>query len=342
MLAYVRWLAVLVVLMVVTACRPARPTPPVADQEAEQSVVEVKPLVFMAGYKPQANLPFVGVYVAQERGFFTEEGLEVTIRHSSGRGEHIQLLMAGEVHITTQDAAVLLKRRAEPGLPLVSLALIGQRGQQAFVALKESGLKTPKDWEGRLVGYKGTPPPDLYAILDAVGADVNKVQLVNVGFDPRVLVEGKVDVYPVFKSNEPYLLNKWGYELVMWDAADYGIPTLGLAYVSTPEVIEQDPERIARFIRAALRGITYAVQSPEEAVDIVLKYAGPETDREHMRYMLETEWKDAQSEITRRYGLGWQTWEQWQALHDMLLKYQALSRPVDVQEVFTTQFLPGQ
>ncbi len=335
------WWMVVLGLLVLAACRPSPGASP-TEEPAATPTQEVKTLVFMAGYKPQANLPFVGAYVAQEKGFFAEEGLEVTIRHSAGRGEHIQLLMAGEVDITTQDAAVLLKRRAEPGLPLVSLALIGQRGQQAFVALKESGLKTPKDWEGRLVGYKGTPPPDLYAILDAVGADVNKVQLVNVGFDPRVLVEGQVDVYPVFKSNEPYLLQKWGYELVMWDAADYGIPTLGLTYVSTPEVIAKDPDRIARFVRAALRGIAYAVQNPEEAVDIVLKYAGPETDRDHMRYMLETEWRDAQSEVTERYGLGWQTREQWQALHDMLLKYNALAKPVNVDEVFTTEFLPGK
>lgn len=301
---------------------------------------EGKSLVFMAGYKPQANLPFVGVYVAQEKGFFAEEGLEVTIRHSAGRGEHIQLLVAGQVDITTQDAAVLLKRRAEPGLPLVAVALIGQRGQQAFVALKEKGLKTPKDWEGHKVGYKGTPPPDLFALLEAAGADMEKIELINVGFDPRVLVEGKIDVYPVFKSNEPYLLRSWGYELVMWEAADYGVPTLGLTYVSTPEILEKDPERVRRFLRAALRGMKYAAQHPEEAVDIVLKYAGPETNRDHMRYMLETEWNDAQSPVTERYGLGWQTLEQWQALHDMLLRHKALAKPVNVQEAFTTEYLP--
>ena len=100
---------------------------------------ETASLVFMAGYKPQANLPFVGVYVAQEKGFFAEEHLDVEIQHSGGGGQHLQLLVAGKVDVTTQDASVLLKRRADPGLPLVSLALIGQRGQQAFVALQEDG-----------------------------------------------------------------------------------------------------------------------------------------------------------------------------------------------------------
>jgi ABC-type nitrate/sulfonate/bicarbonate transport system substrate-binding protein len=102
----------------------------------------------MAGFRPQANLPFVGAYVAQEKGFFADEGLAVTIEHSAGGGEHLQLLAAGEVQVTTQDAAVLLQRRADPGLPLVSIGLIGQRGQQAFVALADSGLNSPPTGPG--------------------------------------------------------------------------------------------------------------------------------------------------------------------------------------------------
>ncbi len=312
------------------ACYPpvAQPTSPAA-----------KPLTFMAGYKPQANLPFVGAYVAREKGFFDEVGLDVTIQHSAGRGEHLQLLMAGKVQITTQDAGVLLQRRADPGLPLISIALIGQRGQQAFVALTSSGLETPRDWEGHKVGFKGTPPPELFALLEAAGADADRVELVNVGFDPRVLVEGMVDVYPVFKSNEPYLLRKWGYELREWDPADYGVPTLGLTYVTTPDIIAQDPERIERFLKAALKGIAYAEAHPDEAVQIVLKYAGPETDPEHMRFMLETELKDAHSPVTDAHGLGWQTTEQWQALADTLVKYGALPQAIEVGGAFTNQFL---
>jgi len=148
-----------------------------------------------------------------------------------------------------------------------------------------------------------------------------------------------VDVYPVFKSNEPYLLRKWGYELREWDPADYGVPTLGLTYVTTPDIIAQDPERIEWFLKAALKGIAYAEAHPDEAVQIVLKYAGPETDPEHMRFMLETELKDAHSPVTDAHGLGWQTTEQWQALADTLVKYGALPQAIEVGGAFTNQFL---
>jgi ABC-type nitrate/sulfonate/bicarbonate transport system substrate-binding protein len=308
------------------ACRAAPTEPPVVA------------MTFMAGYKPQANLPFVGVYVAQEKGFFDRLGLQVTIEHSPGRGEHLQLTTAGKVHVTTQDAAVLLKRRADPGLPLKSIALIGQRGQQAFAALASSGLRTPRDWEGHLVGYKGTPPPDLFALMQAAGADPDKVELVNVGFDPRVLTEGQVDVYPVFKSNEPFLIRSWGYELILWDPADYGIPTLGLTYVTSEATLQAEPDMLARFLRAALQGIAYAAENPEEAVEIVLRYAGPQADPQHMRYMLETELRDMRSQVTERYGPGWQTAEQWQALADLLVAAQAMP-PLQVDQVFTHEVL---
>jgi ABC-type nitrate/sulfonate/bicarbonate transport system substrate-binding protein len=312
-------------LFLLSACQPASPKP-------------LDEMIFMPGYKPQANLPFVGAYVAQEKGFFKDEGLHVTIEHSPGQGQHLQLLTAGKVQVTTQDAAVLLQRRADPGLPLVSIALLGQRGQQAYAALSDSGIKSLKDWEGHVVGYKGAPPPDLAALMKAAGVDESKVELVNVGFDPRLLTEGKVDVYPVFKSNEPYLIRSWGYDVNLWEADDFDVPSLGLAYVTSEDTLKNEPDVLTRFLRAALKGIAYAADNRDEAVHIVLKYAGPETDAAHMRFMLDNELLDAESDVTQQHGIGWQTRDQWQALADMLQMYEAMPT-VDVDTVFSNSIL---
>lgn len=292
----------------------------------------------MAGYKPQANPPFVGVYVAKEKGYFAEEGLDLQIEHSPGQGQHLQLLVAGKTQVTTQDAVVLLQRRGDPGLPIVAFALIGQKGQQAYAALAEKGFNTPKDWEGHVVGYKGTIQPDLRAVIDAAGADPSKMQIVNVGFDPRLLAEGKVDVYPIFKSNEPYLLKSWGYEIKTWEAADYAIPNLGLTYVTSEDTLRTRKEDLIKFLRASLKGIDYAKEHVDEAVDIVLKYTGPETSRYHMKFMLETELADARSDVTDQYGIGYQTDSQWKDLTEFLIK-QEFIKPQDYQDAFTTVIL---
>ncbi len=316
---------------------PSLPTETAASRRTHRScanrVYEPIALTFMAGYKPQANLPFVGAYVAKEKGFFERNGLDVTIEHSPGRGEHV-VAANGRHRAGDHDGRRNHPPRAapNPACRWFRLRSSARRGSRRLPRWKDSGLTSPKDWEGKTVGYKGTPPPDLYALLAAAGADVNRVNLVNVGFDPRVLSEKQVDVYPLFKSNEPYLLRKWGYELTLWDAADYGVPTLGLAYVTSEAYLAEHRDAIVRFLRAALQGIAYAQAHPDEAVEIVMKYAGPETDPAHMRYMLETELRDAQSEN----GFGWQSAGQWQALAEMLTKYNALPAGLDVNAAFDT------
>jgi ABC-type nitrate/sulfonate/bicarbonate transport system substrate-binding protein len=291
----------------------------------------------MAGFKPQANLPFVAVYVAQEKGYFRAQGLDVTIEHAT-QSEHVRLLATGRVQFSTADAANVLKWSAEQDVPMVSLALIGQRGQQAFAVRADSGISAPKDWEGKLVGFKGTPSADYLAILKAAGVDRAKVREVSVGFDPRVFAERKVDVYPLFKSNEPDLLAHLGVPIRLFDAAEYGVPTLGLTLVTSRDMVEKSPDVVRRFLRAALRGLSDAVADRDAAVDAVMKYA-PGEDRAHQRFMLDAEIRDAESDATRANGLGWQTAEQWKALERSLLDVGALGRDIAVDRVETDRFL---
>lgn len=295
-------------------------------------------ITFMAGFKAQANLPFVAAYVAQENGYFAEQGLDVSIRHSKGGGENLQLLLAGDIDITTADANSVLRKRAEAGAPIVALALFGQRGQQAFMALKESGIQSPKDWEGKRVGYKVSIPPDYLAILEAASVDRSDIKEIRVGFDPRVLTEGQVDVLAVFKSNEPDTVNKLGFPVVIFDAADFSVPTLGLTYIATERLIKDDPGIVRRFLKATMKGMEFAGQNTEQALDIVLKFA-PNEDRDHMRFMMLTELEDSASTMTNQNGFGWMTEDQWKLFHDHLREFQGLGSDVEISKVYTDQFL---
>jgi ABC-type nitrate/sulfonate/bicarbonate transport system substrate-binding protein len=101
---------------------------------------ELMKISFMAGFRAQANLPFVAAYVGKEKGFFAEEELDVTIRHSSGQDEHLKLLLEDAVQFTTATSAQVLRRRSEE-IPVVAVALFGQRGDQGFVTRADSGLQ---------------------------------------------------------------------------------------------------------------------------------------------------------------------------------------------------------
>lgn len=294
-------------------------------------------VVFMAGFKAQANLPFVAAYVAADKGYFEDQGLQVDIKHASS-GEHLKLLLAGDVDFTTAAATSVLKRRSDPGLPIVAIALFGQQSQQAYLSLQDSGINTPKDWEGKTFGYKISVPPDYLAILEANGVDRSQIKEVSVGFDPRVLTEGKVDILAVFNSNEPDTIRRLGFSVNTWEPEDYGVPNLGLTYVTSEDVIDENPEMVKRFLKATMKAMEDIRENPDEAVDVVLKYA-PNQQREHQEFMLGTELEDAISLSTEENGFGWMTQDQWTKLYEMLIKFKALPQPFDHKSSFNNSFL---
>ena len=294
-------------------------------------------VVFMAGFRAQANLQFVAAYVAKEKGYFSQQGLNVDIKHAS-TGEHLKLLLSGDVDFTTAAATSVLKRRSSPGLPVVAFALFGQQSQQAYVALKDSGINSPKDWEGRKFGYKISVPPDYLAILEQNEVDRSKIDEIKVGFDPRILIQGKVDVLAVFNSNEPDTIRNLGFDVNTWESDDYGVPNLGLTYIATQDMLDSNPQMIERFLKASIKAVEYIKNNREETLDIVMKYA-PDQNREHQQFMLNTELNDSENELTLKHGVGWMSDNQWYDLYEMLIKFEALPERFDYKTAFTTKFL---
>jgi ABC-type nitrate/sulfonate/bicarbonate transport system substrate-binding protein len=318
------------VALLLAACGGGTPAPSTATP--------VEQVTFMAGFKPQANLPFVAVYVAQQRGYFRDQGLAVDIQHSSGSGDHIQLLATGRVQFSTGSAGDVMKRVATAGVPLVAVAQIGQRDEQSFAVRADSPIRTLKDWEGRIVGYKSTVSADYLALLKIGGVERDKVREVAVGFDPRLLVDGRVDVYPVFTANEPDTLARLGVPVRLFDPTSYGIPGLGLAFITNRDTAEGRPEVVRRFLRAALRGLGDAIADRSAAIDVVMKYATGE-DPAHQRYMLDTEIDAAQNDLTRANGIGAMDRARYMALHEYLLQYGVLPKSIDVDMVFQARFV---
>lgn len=325
---------ILAFAVVATACAPSGLGAPATGAPTANPVEQV---TFMAGFKPQADLPFVGVYVAQEKGYFKAQGLEVAIQHAT-TGEHVQLLATDRIQFSTGTGGDILKRVAQAGVPLVAVAVIGQRDEQAFAVRADSPITTVKDWEGKLVGYKSTPSADYLAMLKIAGVERSKVREVAVGFDPRVLATGQVDVYPVFAANEPDTLARQGVAVRLFDPTAFGIPSFGLTYMTNQVTAAKRPDVVRRFLRAALKGIEDAVADRDGAVEIVMKYA-PGEDRAHQRYMMDTEIAAAQNERTRAQGIGTMTREQWTGLESFLAEYGTLPKRVDVAAVFNDTFV---
>ena len=296
---------------------------------------------YMGGFRPQANLPFVAVYVAEDQGFFAEEGLTVEIGHAA-TGEHKSLLLSGDIDITTLPASEMMQLRSDSEAPLVAVSLFGQRGDFGYVVLEESGIRTPADFAGRLVGFKGQVQAEFLAMIHAHGLTREDFELVSVGFNPIVVAEGEVDVYPVFLSNEPdTLTRKMNADIRVFEAADYGVPTLGVVYLVTEDYLadEQNRERVERFLRATMRAFQFALDDPAAAIESTRKFIPEEADLVHERFILDTELANAVSPLTEENGLGWFTAEQFEALQDVLLQYEAMEQAIDLEAALDRSFL---
>ncbi len=320
-------------ILVAAGCAPLR-----APNAGARAGPAPKSLTFMAGYKPQANVSFVGVYVAQEMGYFAQQGLTVTIKHATGQGEHMKLLAGKQLDVITQTATDPINDATGQGIPFVSLAVLTQSGDEGLATLKTSGITQPKQFEGKTVGYKVYPAFEYLALLKATGVDRTKVNEVSVGFDPRILTEGKVDVLPVFKSNEPDVIRRLGFDVNVIDPAQFGVKVLGQVWTTHRDLLTADPDKYERFVRSALNGLYYAFAHPKEAIDIVMKYATTE-DRAHQEYMLATEKEMTLTEETQAQGIGWQTLDQWTQLQDGLAQFGLIKTKADPSIFFTDTIL---
>ena len=331
-------LLVAAIALVVTACSPASPG----------GESELTPITFTAGYLPQGNISFVAAYVAQEKGYFEEEGLDVTIEHAApGTGEQWTRLAGKGIHFTTDPGESFVKRvSTTEGTPFRMVSVLGQEGDHALMVLEDSGIAEISDLVGLTVGYKGTgEPPWLLAMLNAEGLALDDVNIVQVGFDPRVLLpefgQGRVDALQVFKSNEPNLIANQGYPVHVFNPEDFGVHFLGQGYVTHVEFIEEEPEMVQSFVNATLRGLEYALNpdNKEEVTDIIMQYAGDDADRAHNEFIWQTEIQFVQGPGTEEVGLGYASQEQWEEMINVMVDFGSLEEPIPVDGVWAPQFV---
>lgn len=357
--------SVLAVIAAACAPTPAAPAPaattapaaataaPAAATTAPQATAapsaEKQKMTFQAGYLPQGNISFIAAYVAKEKGFFDQEGLDVTIDHTApGQGENFKRLAAKDIQVTTIPGPDLLTQVGDNGVPFVSVAVFGHSSDNGLMTLANSGIKTLKDMEGKKVGYKFIVLPWMKAMFDSAGVDQSKINFVGVGFDPRVILpdfgEGAVDAVQIFKSNEPDTMTRAGFPVTVFNPEDFGVPTLGQTYITNREIAQSNPELITKFLKATMMGLKYATdpKNTEEVTDIIMKYAGKDANRDHQKFLYQTEIKDSYltSPATKEVGLGYASDDEWQKMIDVIAKYKGLKNaPPAVNNVWDPQFI---
>jgi NitT/TauT family transport system substrate-binding protein len=289
------------------------------------------------GYIP--SVQFAPFYLAQEKGYFAEQGLEVALQHGF-ETDFLKLVGTGEIPFAVGSGEQVILARAQ-GLPLVYVTTWYRKFPVVVFALKELGLDTPQALEGHKVGIPGLFGASLVgwkALAYGGGLDEAAVSLESIGFTQAAAVsEGRVDAAVDYIVNGPVQLRQAGKEVDVIPVSDYvNLPSNGL--ITSEQVIAENPELVQKMATALMKGIRDTLAAPDEAFAASLK-AVPEAggDNEAInRAIFDASlpiWQVTAQELGRTDSAAWQE------AADFMLEMGLISQAVPVEGIFTNDFV---
>ncbi len=220
-----------------------------------------------------ANVQFSPFYMAEERGYFTDAGFDVTFDYRY-ETDGIQLVASGETPFTVASGDQVIQARSH-GLPVKAIAAWYQAFPVGSISLERTPLSTPADLAGLTVGIPetfGASYIGLRALLDVAGLTEDDIDLQAIGYAQlAALTNGTVDAVVVYANNEPAVLSEQGIAYNGIWAADY-VSLVSAVIVSSDAYIADHPEETQRFVDAFLHGLQDVLADPTEAFEMSAVY----------------------------------------------------------------------
>ncbi|MGD8372067.1 MAG: ABC transporter substrate-binding protein, partial [Syntrophobacterales bacterium] len=215
------------------------------------------------------------LYLAQAKGFFAEEGLEVDLMVPADPNDPLKLVAAGKVNFAISYQPSVITARSE-GLPVVSIGALVQHPLSSILYLESSGFKSPADLKGRRIGYSVEP---LYRVLfeavaEKAGLQASDYEIYRVGFNlAPSLLTGKVDaVVGAFRNYEAIQIELEGKKVGIFPLEEHGIPDFyELVIITHPNEITAHPTRVKAFMRGLTKGIQQTIDDPKACLETFLK-----------------------------------------------------------------------
>ncbi|MCF4152044.1 ABC transporter substrate-binding protein [Dethiosulfovibrio sp. F2B] len=226
------------------------------------------------------NVDHLPIYVAQEKGYFEEAGLDVKIMSPSDTSDSLKLAMAQTVDLAVGYQPQTVMAAAEGLNPRVVGRLVGHP-LTTLLYMKDKGISSPEDLEGKKVGYTVPGMMDLLMAAFAEKNGIESYEAINIGFTIiPALVSGKVNaVMGPFKTYEVVEMKHQGIEAEYFELERHGIPDYDeLIFLASPETVEKREGAITAFSDAVQKGIDFARANPKEALNLYFK-ALPDADR---------------------------------------------------------------
>lgn len=332
---------ILIVLFILTltGCKDESATKDTKDQ-VEIQKKELSKLSVRLAWIPGAT--FIGDYVAHERGYWKDEGLEVKLNPGGFEFDAIKLVASGADDFGIASGPQILYARAH-GAPVIAIGAVIPRSPIGWVAKKNSGIKTPKDFLGKKIGAQfGTHTEITFEALCAkMGIDIKSVNRIPVKFDPRLFIAGEIDVLPVYLVDQPIDLRINGLELNIIDPGDFGVSlAFGNLYFTTEERLKDNPESIRAFLAGSAKGWKWAYENRTAAIEILSKYVQG-SDKGTLLGKLNATFDFIHKDQKQYLGVFRMKSEDWTKTKAILSEFGDLDEKIDLEKCYTNDFIPN-
>lgn len=289
-----------------------------------------------------SHAPF---FLAKEKGYYRQQGLDVTILGGQGSLSTLQVVGAGNETFGVANLGMLALAYAK-GVPVVGVAGMVQRTPESIISLPSAGIRRPADLAGKRYGADPyTTCAQLFpAFLSVNGVDPGQIKTITVGSATlSSLLLKDVDFVCGWAPTDDV---KLALRSPVTPApplvfADYGVNMLGAGIFVRADLARTNPELVSRFLKATALGAVEVQRNPDEGVDAILK-ENPELDRTLLEEEVKAIIPFVHSSHTVGRPYGWVSPDDWKSTIELLQKYYGLQSGISPDDFYTNKFLPDK
>ena len=293
------------------------------------------------------NGTHAGYFIAQEKGFYKEKGLDVSISRGFGSGDTIKRVATGSVDFGIADTGAVVAARSNDDIPIRIVAMVYDKATLGLIYLKQSGITKPKDLEGRTIARSASGAsvnmfPGFLAANDVKREKIKEIVVDAATYLP-LLMSGQAEAVTEQAINIGKFhreAEKQGKEAVSMLYSDYGLATYGNAVITRDKRVLDNSDLVRRFTEASLRGLAYSLEHPEEAVDL-LRRNNPEIDRNGALDELLAFKKIQDTDDVKTHGFGYIDEQRLTQTRDIVTNALSLKRTVKIEDIYSKGFQPG-
>ena len=291
-----------------------------AGLQAEPTLERVK-----LQLKWRHQFQFAGYYAAQEQGYYREAGFQVELLEADPTTDPVKEVVEHRAQYGISNSGLVLAR--QQGQPVVVLAAIFQHSPMVLIARADPGINSIHDLVGKRVMLE-RHADELLAYLGQEGITRMTLHPQPHTFNPRDLVEGRIDALSAYSTDEPFSLDRAGLRYLTFTPRTDGIDFYGDNLFTSESELKAKPARVKAFREASMKGWKYAMQHPTELVDLILSRYGERHGRDSLLYEARQMVPLLQPELVE---MGYMHEGRWQHIAETYADLGLLHRPYSLQ-----------